>query len=43
MRELLKEREPFYTMAQAEIDNASRPLEDVIEEALVLAHQRADW
>ena len=43
MRELLKEREPFYTMAHAEIDNASRALEDVVEEALVLARQRADW
>ena len=43
MRELLKEREPFYTMAHVEIDNASRSLEDVIEEAVVLAHQRADW
>ncbi len=43
MRELLKERKPFYTMAHAEIDNASRSLEDVVEEAVVLAQQRADW
>ncbi len=43
MRELLKEREPFYTMAHAEIDNASRPLEDVVEEAVTLAHQQAGW
>lgn len=43
MRELLKEREPFYTMAHAEIDNASRPIEDVIEEAVVLAHAQAGW
>jgi shikimate kinase len=43
MRELLKEREPFYTMADAEIDNASRPLEEVIDEAVVLARTRAGW
>lgn len=43
MRELLKEREPFYTMAHAEIDNASRPIEDVIDEAVVLAHAQAGW
>jgi shikimate kinase len=43
MRELLKEREPFYIMAHAEIDNASRPIEDVIEEAVVLAHAKAGW
>ncbi|MCZ6755296.1 MAG: shikimate kinase [Gemmatimonadetes bacterium] len=43
MRELLKEREPFYIMAHAEIDNASRPIEDVIEEAVVLAHAQAGW
>jgi shikimate kinase len=43
MRELLKEREPFYTMADAEIDNASRPLEEIIEEAVVLARTRAGW
>ena len=43
MRELLKEREPFYTMADEVIDNASRPLDDVIEEAVVLARQQAGW
>lgn len=43
MRELLKEREPFYIMAHAEIDNASRPIDDVIEEAVVLAHAQAGW
>jgi len=43
MRELLKEREPFYGMADAEIDNASRPLEEVVDEAVVLARARAGW
>ena len=43
MRELLKEREPFYTMADEVIENASRPLDDVIEEAVVLARQQAGW
>lgn len=43
MRELLREREPFYAMADSVIDNASRPLEDVIEEAVALARRSADW
>jgi len=43
MRALLQRRSPFYTMAHAVIDNASRPVDDVIQEAVTLAQQKAGW
>ena len=43
MRELLQERSPFYALAHAVIDNASRPVDDVIQEAVTLAQREAGW
>jgi len=43
MRELLQRRSPFYTLAHAVIENANRPVDDVIHEAVGLAQQKAGW
>lgn len=43
MRELLKEREPYYRMADAVIDNTSRQLKEVVDDAVALARQQAGW
>lgn len=43
MREILKEREPYYQSADAVIENASKDIEDVVEEAVVLARRDAGW
>ncbi len=43
MRELLKEREPFYTKADAEIKNDVKTPEAAADEIIALARQHAGW
>jgi shikimate kinase len=43
MRTLLKEREPFYRQAHAEVRADTRPPNAIAEEVLVLARERAGW
>lgn len=43
MRNLLKEREPFYGMADAEVKNDTKPPEAVADEVVALARQNAGW
>ncbi len=43
MRTLLKEREPFYLQAHAEVRADTRPPGAIAEDVLVLARQRAGW
>ena len=43
MRNLLKEREPFYSMADAEVKNDTKSPEAVADEVVALARQSAGW
>jgi len=43
MRELLAEREPFYEMADIEINNGSRPLEETVHDVLAAVRSGAGW
>jgi len=43
MRNLLKEREPFYRMAEAEIKNEVRTAEAAADEIVALAKEKAGW
>jgi len=43
MRNLLKEREPFYRMAEAEIKNDVRTPEGAADEIVALAKEKAGW
>ena len=43
MRNLLKEREPFYNKADAEVKNDTKPLETVADEIVALAREKAGW
>jgi shikimate kinase len=43
MRILLKEREPLYTRADAEVKNETRTPESVADEVVALAKAKAGW
>jgi shikimate kinase len=43
MRNLLKEREPFYRMAEAELKNEVRTAEAAADEIVALAKEKAGW
>jgi shikimate kinase len=43
MRKLLKEREPFYNKADAEVKNDTKPPESVADEIVALAREKAGW
>jgi shikimate kinase len=43
MRELLREREPFYMQADAEVETDRRRPADVAAEVERLARERAQW
>lgn len=43
MRKLLREREPFYSMADAEIKNEVKTAEMAADEIVVLAKEKAGW
>ena len=43
MRKLLKEREPFYNKADAEVKNDTKPAETVADEIVGLAKEKAGW
>jgi shikimate kinase len=43
MRNLLKEREPFYSKADAEVKNDNKPPEAVADEVVALAKEKAGW
>ncbi|NNG15787.1 MAG: shikimate kinase [Gemmatimonadales bacterium] len=43
MRSLLQEREPFYSQADCIVKTDRRTVEDVVEEVLGLARQKAGW
>jgi shikimate kinase len=43
MRKLLREREPFYSMADAEIKNDVKTPEAAADEVVALAKERAGW
>lgn len=43
MRKLLKEREPFYSMAEAEIKNDVKSAEAAADEVVALAREKAGW
>jgi shikimate kinase len=43
MRKLLREREPFYSMADAEIKNDVKTAEAAAEEIIALAKEKAGW
>jgi shikimate kinase len=43
MRTLLQEREPFYSQAECIVKTDRRTVEDVVEEVLTLARQKAGW
>ena len=43
MRELMKEREPFFLQADCEVKNDNRTPEQVAEEMVKLAQERAGW
>jgi shikimate kinase len=43
MRALLKEREPYYTQADAEVRADTRPPNAIADDVLVLARARAGW
>ena len=43
MRNLLKEREPFYSKADAEVKNDNKPPEVVADEVVAIAKEKAGW
>ena len=43
MRKLLKEREPFYNRADAEVKNDTKSAEAVADEIVALAKEKAGW
>jgi len=43
MRSLLQQREPFYSQADCIVKTDRRTVEDVVEEVLGLARQKAGW
>jgi shikimate kinase len=43
MRGLLEEREPFYLQADIEIENGTRPLDEVVQEVVAAARSQAGW
>lgn len=43
MRKLLKEREPFYSMADAEVKNDNKTPEAAADEVVALAREKAGW
>ena len=43
MRNLLKDREPFYRMAEAEIKNDMKSAEAAADEIVALAQEKAGW
>jgi shikimate kinase len=43
MRNLLREREPIYSRADAEVKNDTRTPESVADEIVTLAKEKAGW
>ena len=43
MRDLLKEREPFYLLADAQVKGDNRTAESVADEVATIARQQAGW